>query len=114
MLVFEIIIVAISFTFLLAWGYVKQQRQTQELLEQLYKKSEKKIIQQFTKEEILTVNEIELLIQDIKASLFWSKKKVQIQETKYIVKDIIKRLENNGSIIQLDEKGPKRYRLEQS
>jgi hypothetical protein len=40
----KVVLFGVTITFLLAWGYVKQQRKTEELLKLLYKKCEDQIV----------------------------------------------------------------------
>lgn len=69
------------------------------------------ICARFKKEDILTLREVEQTIKDTKASLFWTRKHVQIKETKYIASDLMQQLENKGTVALVEGKGPKRYRL---
>ncbi|EOD00778.1 hypothetical protein [Caldisalinibacter kiritimatiensis] len=107
----SVLVFAAAFAFLLAWGYVKQQKKTQELLDKLYKKIETKIIKQLKKKEYLTKNELMELIKGTKASLFWSNNKIQVNDPKLVTDNILNKLLEKGVIVEVLNKGPKKYKL---
>lgn len=98
--VFKILLVAVTFAFLLSWGYIKQQRKNEELLNNLYKKIQSKIMNEFEKKEKLSITDIENLIKGTKASLFWSKNKITVTDPRIFIKNIIKDMENEGFIVE--------------
>lgn len=109
--IFSVLLFAIAFTLLLAWGYIKQQRKAQELLNNLYKKVEAKIIKELKKNEYLTKKEIMEIIKDTKASLFWSKNKIQVTDPKLVTNDILNKMLDKEIIEEVLNKGPKKYKL---
>ncbi len=109
--ILKVLLFAITFTFLYAWGYVKQQRKTEELLNVLYKKAEAKILKALKKQESLTKTEIEKIIRGTKASLFWSKNKVQVVDAKLVTKNLITKMINEGLIVETSNSRPKKYKL---
>lgn len=108
-IMWKILVFAIAFTFFYAWGYVKQQRKNQELFDKLIKKSEERILKDLKKKEFMTIKEIEKIIDGTKASLFWSKQKIQVQDPKLIIKTLIPKMKMEKLIIEKMEKGAKRY-----
>lgn len=107
-IIFEVLLFALTLTFLMSWGYIKKQRQSEELLNNLYRKCEVKIRKEFGKTEILSKEEIKEIIKDTKSSLFWSKQKVQVTDPRIFIDVIIDDLINRKIIT--NEKG-KNYRL---
>ncbi|CAH2214762.1 conserved protein of unknown function [Tepidibacter aestuarii] len=107
---FKILLVAVTFTFLLSWGYIKQQRKNEELLNKLYKKIENKIMNEFNKKEKLTVKDIENLIKGTKASLFWSKNKLTVTDPRLFIKNLIKDMLNKGLIVEVVDHNSRVYK----
>lgn len=102
---------AISITFLLSWGFVKQQRKAEELYNQLRVKCEDKIIKEMKTEGSITVKEMEEIIRGTKGTLIWSKNKLQVTDAKIFAKTILANMINKGLIAESLEKGPKKYIL---
>lgn len=109
--ILNVLFLAIVIAFLYSWGIIKQQRRDQELLNELQKKAELKIIKLYETNENLTVGQIEKIIIDTKASLFWSKRKLKITAPKMFARHIITNMENKGLIEVTSIKGPKKYSL---
>lgn len=109
--VLKVVLFAITITFLLAWGYIKQQRKNEELLNELYKKCEEKIIKVLNNKELLTKKEIEEIIHGTKASLFWSKNKLQVTDPKIVMNYLITNMLNKGLIVEVLKSSPKKYKL---
>ncbi|MBB6214200.1 putative transcriptional regulator [Anaerosolibacter carboniphilus] len=109
--IFEVLFFAITITFLLAWGYVKKQRKAEALIDKLYENCEDKILREFEHKEALSEKEIKNVIEGTKASLFWSKNKVIVQDANLVIDTIIERMKKKELI--LEEKSSKRntYRL---
>ena len=107
----KILLFALSFTFLLSWGYVKQQRQMEEMLEKLQKKAKRRIRKAFRKKEILTRKDIEALVQTTSISLFWSKKKLQVTDPSKLANQILTEMKENGELTLLRRKGFNEYQL---
>lgn len=106
-IIIKILLVAVTIAFLGGWGIVKQQRKNHELLEKLYKKTEKKIISTLKIHEKLTIKEVEEIIKGTKASLFWSKQKIVVKDPKIISKDILSKMIEKDLIIEKYHKGKK-------
>lgn len=109
--ILKVLFLAVVLAFLYAWGIIKQQRRDQELLNELQKKAEEKIIKAFGTNDKLSIVQIEKIIADTKASLFWSKHKLKITEPKLFSKHIMTKMENRGLIEVLTQNGPKKYIL---
>ncbi|MGB3366886.1 MAG: hypothetical protein WBA54_05330 [Acidaminobacteraceae bacterium] len=110
-IIFEVLLFAVSLTFLMSWGYIKKQRQSEELLNNLYKKCEVKICKEFKKNEVLSKNEIKEIIKGTKSSLFWSKKKIQVTDPKIFIDIIIDDLINRKIIVGAKGKTYRLYNL---
>ncbi|MEJ8554710.1 hypothetical protein [Tepidibacter sp. Z1-5] len=108
--VFKILLVAVTFAFLLSWGYIKQQRKNEELLNNLYKKIENKVMNEFKKKEKLTIADIENLIKGTKASLFWSKNKITVTDPRVFIKNMIKDMMNKGLIVEVVDNNSRVYK----
>lgn len=109
--IFKVLLLAIAIAFIGSWGIVKQQRRTQELLDKLYRKAEGKIISAFKSQDELSIRQIEDIIKGTKASLFWSKNKVQITDSKIIAKDLMKKMIEKDTIREEVKNGKKIYSL---
>ena len=97
-IIIEILFMAIIVTFLLGWGIIKKQRQDEELLRNLINKSENKVVKSFNNKSCLSKREISEIISGTTASLFWSKKKIKINDSKMISDSVILNLINKNII----------------
>lgn len=70
-------------------SHFKKQNKSKDLMSQLYKKSETKIIKAFKKKQVLTRRDIENEVKNIKASLFYSRDKIVVQNSSSFAKNII-------------------------
>lgn len=104
MTIVQILSVAFVVMFLYAWGYVKQQRQAEDLLKQLEIKAKKKILMALKKNGAMTKRELEGEVLNLKASLFFSKNKAIIKDPRTITETVINQLKDSG-IIDIDNKG---------
>lgn len=111
--VFKILLLAFSLTFLYAWGYIKQQRKHQELINILIKKTEGKVLKEMENGGILTKKDIEKIIMGTKASLFWSKNKVQVNEPGIMADNVISHMLSKNIIMNVSEKGLAKYKIKQ-
>lgn len=109
--ILKAVLLGVTITFLLSWGYVKQQRKAEELYRKLGTKCEGKIIKKMKTEGAITVKEIEEIISGTKGTVIWSKNRMQVTNSKIAMKTILENLINSGVIIETIEKGPKKYRL---
>jgi hypothetical protein len=105
------VLLAVTITFLLSWGYVKQQRKAEELYRTLGIKCEGKIIKKMKTKGSITVKEIEEIISGTKGTVIWSKNRLQVKDSKIVSKTILENMINRGVITKAIEKGPKRYCL---
>ncbi len=96
----EIILFAFAITFLMAWGYVKKQRQSEEMLNQLMYRSEKKVRKAFMKSSVQNWTDLFDAVQGTKASLFWSKSKAVVQDPTAILNQILTGMIEKGEIIE--------------
>ncbi|MBK5242363.1 hypothetical protein [Clostridium sp.] len=109
--ILKAVLLGVTITFLLSWGYVKQQRKAEELYRKLGIKCEAKIIKKMKTEGAITVKEIEEIISGTKGTVIWSKNKMQVTNSKIATKTILENLINSGVITEAVEKGPKKYCL---
>lgn len=109
--VIAVLLVAAVFLFVLAWGYVKQQRRSQELISELKRKSQEKVLKEMKEKGPLTKKEIEAIITGTKASLFWSRKKVQVTDAKILSTNLIQEMVYSSLIRETMEKGTRRYEI---
>jgi len=97
-IIVEILFMALVVAFLLGLGIIKKQRQDEELLRNLINKSENKVIKSFNNKSCLSKREIGEIISGTTASLFWSRKKIQINDSKMISDSVILNLINKDII----------------
>lgn len=98
--ILEVLLFALAVAVLLSWGYVKKQKKDRILLEKLYKKAKMEILKEMQRQE-LTKKEIEKVIKDLKASVYWSRKSIQILAPKKISKVLIDQLLQEKKIVSL-------------
>ncbi len=97
---FEIILFAVAFTLLMAWGYVKKQRQSEELVTRLMYSCEKKVLKAFKKNNLLSYVELAEVVKGTKASLFWSKNKAIVNDPSEILDKILADMMRKGLITE--------------
>ena len=94
---------ALATVIIFSWGIIKEQNKSKDLMNQLYKKAETKIIKAFKKKQVLTRRDIENEVKNIKASLFYSKDKMVVQNSSMFTKNIINAMINRNLIEKTDE-----------
>ena len=100
-IILEVLCVAVVIMFLYAWGYVKQQRQSVDLLRQLERKAKRKVITALRKKGTMTKKDIEREIANLRVSLFFSRNKAVVKDSKAMSKTIIQDLIDSG-IVDVD------------
>lgn len=98
-----ILLFAISTVIIFTWGIIKEQNKSKDLMNKLYKKAENKVIKAFSKNSVLTKKDIENEIKNIKASLFYSKDKMIVQNSSVFAKNIINTMINRNLIEKTSE-----------
>ncbi len=98
-----ILMFALATVIIFSWGIIKEQNKSKDLMNQLYKKAETKIIKAFKKKQVLTKRDIEGEVKNIKASLFYSKDKMVVQNSSMFTKNIINAMINRNLIEKTDE-----------
>lgn len=98
-----ILMFALATVIIFSWGIIKEQNKSKDLMNQLYKKAETKIIKAFKKKQVLTRRDIENEVKNIKASLFYSKDKMVVQNSSMFTKNIINAMINRNLIEKTDE-----------
>lgn len=84
-----ILMFALATVVIFSWGIIKEQNKSKDLMNQLYKKAETKVLKAFKKKDVLTRRDIENEVKGIKASLFYSKDKMVVQNASSFTKNII-------------------------
>ena len=95
---FYILLFATSTVIIYIWGMKKEQTKEKELMDKLYKKSEKIVIKSFKENKTLSRKDIENQLSNVKSSLFYSKQKLIIKDPSHLAKIIIGNLLKNGII----------------
>lgn len=93
-----VLLMALSVAFLGTWGIIKKQRKGEELYRKLMIKGKQKIVKEYRNKDSLSEMQIENILQGTTASLFWSKEKIKITNTKVFAKDLIKKMMAEGSL----------------
>ncbi|BEP29987.1 hypothetical protein [Helicovermis profundi] len=103
-------ILALAFTIALvgAWGIIKDQNKNSELLNVIYNKVEKKIIKLLKKNGKMSFKELKYEIDGVKGSLFWSKKKIKVTDSKVFTKAVLDKLLKENLIVK-ESKGKNEY-----
>lgn len=97
---FEILLFALAITFIMAWGTVKKQRQSQELGLKLVKICEQRVLKAFKKNKLMNRAELIDEISGVQTSLFWSRKKAIIEDPKLVLDSILHNFIENGWIVE--------------
>ncbi len=66
---------------------------------------------EFNKKEKLTIKDIESLIKGTKVSLFWTKNKLTVTDSKLFIKNLIKNMLNKGLIIEIEDNNSRLYKV---
>lgn len=107
----KVLFLAVTIAFLGAWGMVKQQRRSEELLGKLYRKAEGKVIKELNNREQLSITQIEDIIKGTRASFFWSKSKVHVTDSKLVARDLMKKILEKGIVSEGIKRSKKIYTL---
>lgn len=98
-----ILMFALATVIIFSWGIIKEQNKSKDLMSQLYKKAETKVLKAFNKKQVLTKKDIESEVKNIKASLFYSKDKMIVQNSSSFAKNIINTMINRNLIEKTTE-----------
>ncbi|WP_434798773.1 hypothetical protein [Terrisporobacter vanillatitrophus] len=98
-----ILMFALATVIIFSWGIIKEQNKSKDLMSQLYKKAETKVLKAFNKKQVLTKKDIENEVKNIKASLFYSKDKMIVQNSSSFAKNIINTMINRNLIEKTTE-----------
>lgn len=93
-------------------GLSKSMRCEQDLISLLFFKGERKIRKALAYGSFMTINELENLLAGTHASLFYSRKKVVVQNAKSFTAALIKKMVEKGVLSQQNSGSQKIYRLQ--
>lgn len=110
-IIFAIILFGMVTAFLYAWGYVKEQRKNNELMDQLICKSREKVLKEMRGGKILTNRDIRRITEGNKSSLFWSKSKMHVTDLKLFADRLIKTMIKEGLIEEFKDGNTKKYKI---
>jgi|GEM_PF-3115274 len=96
----EVLLFAFSITFIMAWGTIKKQRQSEELGLKLVKRCEQKVLKAFKASSLMHHAELLDEILGTKTSLFWSRKKAIVEDPKIVLDAILNDLIEKGWIVE--------------
>ena len=97
---FYILLFAIATVIIYIWGMKKEQSKEKELLDNLYKKSEKIVIKSFKQNKTLSRKDIENELSNLKSSLFYTKDKLIIKDPTHLTKVLIGDMLKKGIIVK--------------
>ena len=100
-----VLAIAVVTAVIYAWGLYRGQNQSRDLMAQLYDKCSAKVMKALKQQGVITKKEIEALIDNTTASLFYSKNRVKVEKPKAFAADLIKRMEEHNLIKQGDKAG---------
>lgn len=81
-----------------SWGIIKEQNKSRDLMNQLYKKAENNVVKAFKRKDVLSRKDIENEVKNVKASLFYSRDKMVVQNPRSFTKSLINTMINNNVI----------------
>lgn len=97
---FYILLFAFVTVIISIWGLIREKNKTNDLLNILYNKAEKKIIKSLKSNKSLSKKQIEKELLNLKASLFYSKNKLVVKDSSHFTVFIIGRLLEKGIIVK--------------
>lgn len=98
-----ILMFALATVIIFSWGIIKEQNKSKDLMNQLYKKAETKVLKAFKKKKVLTRKDIENEVKNIRAFLFYSRDEMVVQNTSKFTKNIINTMIKNNLIEKTTE-----------
>ena len=93
-----ILMFAAATVIVFSWGIIKEQNKSRDLMNQLYKKAEKNVVKAFKRKDVLSRKDIENEVKNVKASLFYSRDKMVVQNPRSFTKSLINTMINNNVI----------------
>ena len=99
--IFYILLFAFVTVIISIWGLIREKNKTNDLLNILYNKAEKKIIKALKSNKTLSKKQIEKELLNLKASLFYSKNKLVVKDPSSFTVVIIGRLLEKGIIVKV-------------
>ena len=81
-----------------SWEIIKEQNKSRDLMNQLYKKAENNVVKAFKRKDVLSRKDIENEVKNVKASLFYSRDKMVVQNPRSFTKSLINTMINNNVI----------------
>ena len=93
-----ILMIAAGRVIVFAWGIIKEQNKSRDLMNQLYKKAENNVVKAFKRKDVLSRKDIENEVKNVKASLFYSRDKMVVQNPRSFTKSLINTMINNNVI----------------
>ncbi|RDY23720.1 hypothetical protein CHF27_006225 [Romboutsia maritimum] len=95
-----ILLFAIATIIIYTWGLFKEKNKSKDLLDILYSKGEKKILKALDSKGSLSRKDIEKELMNLKASLFYSKNKLVVQDPSHFSKVLVGKLLQKGVIVK--------------
>ena len=93
-----ILMFAAATVIVFSWGIIKEQKKSRDLMNQLYKKAENNVVKAFKRKDVLSRKDIENELKNVKASLFYSRDKMVVQNPRSFTKSLINTMINNNVI----------------
>ena len=93
-----ILMFALATVIVFSWGIIKEQNKSRDLMSQLYKKAENNVLKAFKRKDVLSRKDIENEVKNVKASLFYSRDKMVVQNPRSFTKSLINTMINNNVI----------------
>ena len=93
-----ILMFAVATVIVFSWGIIKEQNKSKDLMSQLYKKAENNVLKAFKQKDVLSRKDIENEVKNVKASLFYSRDKMVVQNPRSFTKSLINTMINNNVI----------------
>ena len=93
-----ILMFAAATVIVFSWGIINEQNKSRDLMNQLYKKAENNVVKAFKRKDVLSRKDIENEVKNVKASLFYSRDKMVVQNPRSFTKSLINTMINNNVI----------------
>ncbi|MBC8571144.1 hypothetical protein [Zongyangia hominis] len=110
-IIFYIFLFAVAAAAIYTWGLIKAQRQNADLMQLLYVKGEKAVVKAIAKNGSQTRQQLEERLKGLRASQFYSKNRVVIQDAKSFADTLLARMVEQNILLVKFEEGRRVYRL---
>lgn len=108
--IIAIILFAVAAALLYGWGVIKSQHLDEDLYRKLYIKGADGVLKVLKKKDYILMTEIENQVQNIQASVFYSKRRASVQDKRDFARKLVQTMMERDLIEEDMINGKKAYR----